>query len=457
MTYFHVNRVQYPIGQGGFHATSLHHSGRRFSMVVDCGGDTREHRQGLISAFAVGRKEHDILAISHLDWDHIGGIKALTQAGVRFANVFLPHVDEWEYARWMTVRLASIETETDALVAEAVDIMAGLYGGRYGRPVRVVSGDGGDLPQGRPGENDRYPRVSDLLPQDLQVILSSMDAHCRFPAGHSIAFSYLDWILRFYTWEWKFPDAMAGIWESDELQPLSMALRDLVQGGLQDDSDELIDAVTDALRTKVSAAKANRLIKRFGKGQISGRGEVTVKALLGKLYSAVPGLKDYNDASLCVYSGPAQRSLDMPHERFRRYQVIKKRDLSAPAERGNEATRAVGWLHTGDVNLSDAGRATNLVRHYIVELPVTSVLVLPHHGSRHSYSPTLEELDTLIDALAERPLFVATAQPDHKYGHPHAAVAARCLEGGCLHIVDRRPASILQESTYVAGWHCCYE
>lgn len=109
----------------------------------------------------------------------------------------------------------------------------------------------------------------------------------------------------------------------------------------------------------------------------------------------------------------------------------------------------MGWLHTGDANLVDATRLERFVQHYQVELPLTSVPVLPHHGSRHSYGSALAEFDGLVQTMATRPLFVAAAQPERRYGHPHAVVSARCHEYGTLHIVDRRPASILQESICV--------
>lgn len=462
MGYFHVDRVQYPIGQGGFHAMSLHGFHGRFSVVVDCGGDTAAHRKGLIDAFAMGDKDHDALVISHLDWDHIGGIRALAAAGVRFANVFLPHVDEEEYARWMTLRMAYAEGEAEAgeetgVIAQAVNSLAGLYGGRYGRPVRVVrDGDNPPLEPGLRDDGDRYPPVSDLLSGEQQALLAAYRPEHTFSADRSISFPSLDWLLRFYSWEWACGPKVKAIWRLDVLKPLASALSHLVQGGGAPDDVQRIDALTQALDAPVAAADATRALREIGdKGVAAVRRALSVKALLGRLYALVPGMKGYNDASLSVYSGPSLRGRDVPREWFER--AIERRRGALHPEGANAVCRAVGWLHMGDASLDGAEKLEHFVLHYQVELPLTSVLVLPHHGSRHSYGRALDEFDCLSRAMAAEPLFVATAQPERRYGHPHAPVAARCHVHGALHIVDRQPASILQETVrvYRPAYRCC--
>lgn len=438
---------------------AMHIGSQRFSVVVDCGGGKKERRQVFIDAFATGNREHDVLAISHLDLDHIGGIGALTRSEVQFSNVFLPHVDEQVYARWMTTRLAYAVTDVDVeTIGEAVDYLGGLYGGRYGRPVRVVQGDGGDLPPGeeqpeRREANREYPPVSDLLAEDIQQVLHSLTARQGFPAKRSLNFRYVDWVLRFYSWEWTCPDEVAQIWGLPVLKPLADALRALVRNGSQDGSAAYVDDVVDALKAKVSADDATTAIKQVRRGRVAKQKAMTIKTLLGELYDATANLKDYNDASLCVYAGPSPRGGNARHMGFVRRVEAKGRRLDLHPQRADVSHRAVGWMHTGDAHL-DATRLEQFTEHYRIELPLTSVLVLPHHGSRHSYGPDLTEFDALAAEMAERPYFVAAAQPDHqRYGHPHSAVVSRCLDHGVLRIVDDRAGSLLEDSVAVRGIH----
>jgi hypothetical protein len=458
----HVDRVQYPVGQGGFHSMVLHVGNKRFSVVIDCGGDTQEHRQTFIDAFATGELKHDALVISHLDWDHIGGLGALARAGVQFANVFLPHVQKDVYARWMTIRLAhAIEDADISVIAEAVNYLGGLYGGRYGRPIQVVASDdldGPPLVQDVPQvpDNGQYPAVSSLLDVDLQQMLTTPSASRGFPDGRSVTLQYLDWLLRFYSWEWACPDSVAAIWDEPVFQPLRDAVDNLMRSGFREDP-ALVDAVTDALENKILASNAKSVVAKFGKGSISGKKSVSIKVLLGKLYSAAPDLKNYNDASLSVYAGPSLRGADVRRTGFLRRVEAKGRRRYLHPDGADALVRAVGWMHTGDANLDHVKKKARFMQHYRIELPMTSVLVLPHHGSRHSYSSTLSEFDALIAEMAERPLFVAAAQPDGPYGHPHGAVVARCMGHGTLHIVDRRTGSMLEDSVHVPNecWWAC--
>lgn len=448
--HFFADRRQLPIGQGGFHSTVLYRHGQRFSFVVDCGGDTHEHRQGLVNAFVESGKDHDILAISHLDWDHISGLSTLERAGVRFANVFLPHVDQQQYARWMILRLSFLNGETDgATLAEAVNTLGGLYGGRYGRPTIVIPGDDEGPPDrflDEDGGNERYPDVSEFLSLSSRIALNSANSKKSFAAGRSITFERIDWLLRFYSREWICPSEVDVIWKLDVLQPLSKALNDLIAGCMTSDTQALMEPVVAELRAVIPAADANKAIKQVAGKGTTLRGPVSVKSLLGKLYASTVVLKDYNDASLCLYSGPSQRGWSSLAYWFIRRLAVGGASLPDHAPLASSRSRAVGWLHTGDVNLCDSTRLDDFVAHYAFELPLTSVLVLPHHGSRHSYGKSLAELDDLVTLMSDRPLFIANAQPDHKFGHPHAAVTARCVALGTVHIVDRRQKSLLLDS-----------
>ena len=120
-------------------------------------------------------------------------------------------------------------------------------------------------------------------------------------------------------------------------------------------------------------------------------------------------------------------------------------------ERNN--TRAVGWVHTGDANFTDEARLKDFLDHYITEISLTSVLVLPHHGSRRSFDPAMLRLRELAACLAKPTMFLAPAKPQGKYRHPDGDVVHTCYQLGNLTIVDEDAASYYSESaTTVWPW-----
>jgi hypothetical protein len=461
MHWFSVNRTQFPIGQGGFHSTVVHHFSERFSVVIDCGGGRKEDRARLIKTFVDGPiADHDVLAISHLDKDHIDGIPQLTQLA-RFKHVFLPHVRQEDYLRWMTIRLAfqaeALEGDSNAkaaVIANTLKIVAALYGGEYGRPV-LVTPPREDLPPDLEGVQTNEPSddgmtipntASHMLSTHVRAMLCAGGKAIKFPAETSLTMESLDWQFRFYSREWLTPKEVDAIWSHPAFASLKNALNALVQQAGQGNIDVQAQYVAIALQKKISAMDAKNASAGILGKALDFHGDVSIKHLLGKLYEKLPGLTDYNDASLCVYSGPVRRATPLSRSWFFRV-VEAKLDAMAWAQRlHKQAKLSTGWLHTGDANFDDDDKLHKFLNHYDAELPATSVFVLPHHGSERSYGKNLERLTCIAQALAERPLFLAPAQPGGKYDHPHASVKARCRLLGHLHIVESAHSTKVFES-----------
>ncbi|VWC48232.1 hypothetical protein BLA6860_07581 [Burkholderia lata] len=441
--FYSVDRIQFSIGQGGFHSTVVHYRRERFSVVIDCGGGSKETRQPLIETFTGGvPTEHDILAISHLDRDHINGVPELTQSA-QFRYVFLPHVDESAYARWMTTRLAFEVEEAEAgSIALALDVVTGLYGGRYGRPVIVRGPDPIDPRDLR--EEVRFPERgagNPLLPDDLRDLLDGAGA--GLPSTTSIGLEDIDWVFRFYSYEWTEPDQLNKIWMHPFFDDLTTAIDALVNNP---ERPGVAQGIIDRLEDKIPADHANGAIFALTGKETSFERAISVKRLLGEVYERTPGLADYNDASMCVYSGPVQRGTSRPLNWFRRYVQTTVDGAAWARSRAARDIRSVGWIHTGDLNLDNDTKLAKFLRHYDAELRTASVLVLPHHGSLRSYGGDLGRLVTLTQYLDDQPLFLAPALPTGHYRHPDASVMEQCRKLGFAHIVDDKRATIFQES-----------
>jgi len=443
MNSFNVDRTQHAIGQGGFHSTMVYRGGRRFGLVVDCGGATGEHREDLAAAFAeTGPRAHDLLAISELDEDHVNGLPALAKAGVTFANVMLPHVDRTRYLLWMTMRLALSRGDTlseEELIAKALDVMAGLYAGRYGRPLIVT-----DDAEAIADDDARCEPGDDFLRPALRRALDAAREGATFPARSSLHLAGIDWMLRFHSREWQLPKMVEAIWDLPVLADLRRAVGELGDRAATAGNAALLDAVTAQLRAELDLKSVQVAATRIVGRRVTLPATMTAKVLLATLFRKMPELHDANNASLCVYAGPGNRGNAAPRSRF-----VRHRTIGAAAEIGNADApqRSVGWLLAGDAPLADEKSLAALVRHYFLELPLVETLVLPHHGARRNYGKSLAELQALAEALpaGARRLFIAAAEPSGPQRLPDASVIELCRRFGDLHVVDRRAASMVQD------------
>lgn len=450
-----VKRAQHAIGQGGFHSSYLYAGDKRFSLVFDCGGSTEKHRATVIGP-VVEEGQHDWLVVSHLDADHINGVSQLESAGVRFSNVFLPHVDLSHQLFLILLKSAGSATVGGREAGlNALLIVGKLYAGAYGRARVVVPGDRdhGDRPRQDPFPNPNGPehtRLPDLIPDGIEPsVLLDEEAQKSLGASgaktfqdtQSIRISGKNWEMRFYSDEWGFPASVTKLWALPVLKPLRDAMEHLSLLGTNHGIG-FTSGIEAALKAQVSAAAANTALATIAAPIQKVSGAISVNSLLKKLYQALPDLHDYNSSSLCLYSGPIAE----PYPQHWRYM----RCMSLPGERyeGRCCGDNVGWLGMGDAHLQDAAAFRRFREHYRKHLGLLSTLVLPHHGSRHNYDPERIQLHRLLAPIAHYnvPVFVAASNPDHKkFRHPHQEVVRIAKMYGDVHNVNLDPDSAFGE------------
>jgi|GEM_PF-2303631 len=450
-----VKRTQHAIGQGGFHSSYLYANDKRFSLVFDCGGSTKTHRATVIGP-VVDEGQHDWLVVSHLDADHINGVSQLESEGVRFSNVFLPHVDLSHQLFLILLKSAgrgSVGGRAAGL--NALLIVGKLYAGAYGRARVVVPGD---RDRGDRQRQDLFPnsngpehtRLPDLTPDGLEPsVLLDKDAQKSLGASggktfqdtQSVRISGKNWEMRFYSDEWGFPASLTKLWALPVLKPLRDAMEYLSLLG-SNSGIGFINGIEAALNGPVSAAAANAALATIAPTFQKISKAISVNSLLKKLYQALPDLHDYNSSSLCLYSGPIAETYPASW----RYM----RCMSLPDEHYESRCRgdSVGWLGMGDAHLHDAAAFRRFREHYQKHLGLLSTLVLPHHGSRHNYDSERIQLHRLLAPIApcDVPVFVVASNPHHKkFRHPHQEVVRIANMYGDVHNVNLNPDSAFGE------------
>ena len=84
-----MQRVFYPVGQGGFYSESFSTENSKFNVVYDCGSVSKGIDKVISNSFDKN-EDIDILFISHFDNDHVNKIKILKNRVRKIKNVVMP-------------------------------------------------------------------------------------------------------------------------------------------------------------------------------------------------------------------------------------------------------------------------------------------------------------------------------------------------------------------------------
>lgn len=407
-----VRRRQLPIGQGCFHTGSIGHQSIHdqapLNYIYDCGSTDRAALTAAIQVYVAGRDQLQALFVSHLDNDHVAGLDQLL-ARVSVESVYIPYVDD--ALALMDLLEAEASGAISASLIEAA-IEPELWFGRRGvrRVVRVGPG-GGAPPDGLPVGGGPMPETGPVVLKESPPAKPVKKGKDGLPvellelsAGAVLAVMAqthrLDWMLYPY------------------VDPAPIENRKAF--------GKAIEAALNL--SSLSELSADRLSRAL-------RDQKERRKLKECYEEIVPGgaRRAHNRVSMSLYSGPAS-----PHPAthweysayasYHRYWLLEQR----PRE-------TVGWIGTGDALLSrEAIRAAWFNAFRSLERKV-STLLLPHHGSRHSFHPEL------LDIAGLR-LCVASAGDPSPYGHPHPIVVdeIRARRHDFALVTQTRPSGLVE-------------
>ncbi|GAO01447.1 MBL fold metallo-hydrolase [Anaeromyxobacter sp. PSR-1] len=352
-----VERVQRPVGQGGFHTCGIRVDGDEFRYVYDCGSVQLRALSREVDAYSqeMGRGQNiDVLALSHLDNDHVNGVEQLL-ASHDAETVVVPYLHPWDRLL-LVAQACAAGTLTEsyfALLANPArwftdrgtsNVVFVLPAGPDGpSPVRV--------PENIPPERRKRERRVGLdgartateddctenpgLPTKSQVVSAG-------DALHAVLKHLVIWQLVPYTHP-----------ERDRLSEFAKRVSVLLNVPVlrQPHSRRFFTALKKALSDKRRRAE------------------------LGDAYEMIR--EDKNLASMALYSGPAWSGAGARSTRF-----FKKDGYWWDDDDDDRPA----WIGTGDCVFIRQKRVEAFARCFGQVFRYVGAFVVPHHGSKHNFA-----------------------------------------------------------------------
>ena len=446
MTEFFVHRTQHAVGQGGFHMANITLNNQNFRYIYDCGSKNKSVIPSVLTQLCptVEEKKIDWLVISSFDLDHFNGVGKLLDAGYTFNKVFLPHRLSKKFHVWLL----------------CIYILRGLTTKDILMAFKILN------------YLDSLPKDNESQPSLVQKIATIETTPVK---GVTYEVLNYDWVLRFYSLEHNFENAVNELLNGKDfddlrtlvdkagnlLKPLHLKMNDVAATGLATDILREIAVVLKNPPNSQTGAAANPSSAAGGADTIAGaasgadaaaptpvktRSGDSVKKLLSKAYENLKEnetkiFPDYNSVSLCMYSGP-RSAIGKTYCQFR----LTYYGGAAPSLSQHDRTgRTVGWLGVGDIGFSTPTELDLFSRYYRANLSVTATRTVPHHGSQSSYGKDLVRLKPFLTLGAENPVWIAAANPLASYRHPDGIVVIECGNYGEFRLVAENPDESIDE------------
>lgn len=354
-----VIRTIQPVGQGGFYTEFFMDGTNEHCIVYDCGSDTKGEPKSTIHYAIPESTTIDILFISHLDNDHVNGIKELVKNNT-IKRVVLPQIDSFEWYYILADSISKNKNADDSIIST----------------IRTAI--------------RKIPTIIKVKPSDLEIGFNSSatfdlsDENEIFSnpieSGSQLLNNWLGGTLK-----WIFMPI-----NNAEGRKISKLKSDLEKFLASKSGNETIDL------SSLSSEKFISLINPHRK---------EINEIYNEIFSST------NNASMLLYSGLN----DTAHNTF----TSTKFTLCHWAYRSRfwdyyyDREYKEACLYTGDSNLLDDFQKKNIknkVGHLIVRV---GLLQIPHHGSINNFS--VQSFHDL--GVHECALFVSYGT-SNKYGHP---------------------------------------
>ena len=421
-----VERIQYPVGQGCFHAGLIQWAADEsgavadYRYIYDCGSTNLRALRGEVETYRAATSSVDALFVSHLDADHVNGLDHLLSA-VSVNTVYIPYVDQ--ETSILDLIEADLEGAVSASLIEAKIAPRSWFGSRgVSTVVRVL------------------PRSDDMPPDDERNT-GNDDGGGRLLLGSANTS----------------PDRDA---ESTSRSGGRTQERDMRSGGSVPITDNvqgirwlLVPHVDPApaegrkqFLKKIRTVLGLRPRQRINAAVLANALRDTIKRTkLKECYEEIisgGSHRNHNRTSMSLYSGPApseRRSLHLsragPEHALWPHRIWDFRyEYARPC---NDA--AVGWIGTGDAPLQLHKVRQAWLNTYGRFRNHVSTILLPHHGSKRSFHPELLEFPNLD-------VCVVSAEYRSRYRHPGRTVVAQVRDHGkALYHVSERLQSAFRE------------
>lgn len=343
-------RVQWPVGHGGFHTGRCKGGGADFRYFFDCGAYSKEGKELIREKLAA--IEFDFGVISHFDHDHYSELANAKKVGV----LFLPYMTQTD----MVLHALADQAANSLTVVQAFQGFKVLQQ-LQANGTRIVMVDGraegqGDTPQSDPQELQgglslSIPGVSKSA-RSTQEMRHEADVEVQRDARPFLRFKFFNHRLE------------------EASLAFSAQLSAAVNKGLLKRADKTPYTRADDFLANVAAGDAD-VVRINGKAMQ----KVYEKTLAAPTLRASP-ITGSNLSSLTMFSLPVDN-------RFHHDFYMTHTALRALGARHGMSGNEQGWMLTGDLELTPkTWPAFN--DHYFCELSVSGVFNVPHHASEIS-------------------------------------------------------------------------
>lgn len=418
-----VDRMQYGIGQGGFHAQQIRLTDlpegvtvEPYRFVYDCGSDTgsstskqKKPLHWAIEHFAENDNPQSIdkitvntLYLSHFQNDHINGVKRLAEL-VNLKEIVIPHLSKKQLAHLLAQQIVSgqlveltVETNTYLEILERAAGDGPILDG-----VSTIRIDpNADSP------NDENPEATNNETSDLNAGKYTLDhnqqtttwTHARSRLLHVMGPNNLG--VATDLWELR-------VWSYAQSQSLTVAVNTEL-AKLKNNGNT---ALTNTLAGKIDLNELAWAINN--RRQIQTAYEAALKS------QGISHSSDHNVVSLCLHSGPSDET--NLHSRY------PTKHCFWDCLIGNEHNGS--WLGTGDAMLGISAIWSNFCYHYRNQTQKWHTVLMPHHGSGSGGNFNKK----LCEGSIRYAVFSAGAT--NKYKHPTRSVLEAVADAQVSNVV----------------------
>lgn len=415
---FATATVQWGVGQGGFNSQFVYASGERgwrtvAHVIYDCGG-SRNLVEGAIQADiellkSTGGQRVDAIFISHVDADHVGGVKTLLEelrkANIAVGDVYLTHLNLPE--KLAVVLEAnnnsspdasdSLDSTGDTIRAEDLWDVPGLLQ-EINSDVTVIELPASDIRPGDDPEGIAVREAGDIL----------VEADRRRGRAWARKTVYSSPVAGEIFWEWL---PMVDERSSKQSDTICKAIESNPKIRITDvaalTAEDLKQVLLDDTRRKA-------LITELKKGKIL-RTDPSVDSSFS------------NISSIILYAGPPATSNVGDHEIIAQIVSVGWQSAGiydAPWSDISKRELPLGWLGTGDAELKLNKSLEDLLEFVGDRNGHIGVLSSPHHGGKKNSSYKFPQSFEGAQAVTFE------YGSNNGYGHPSSLAIGACYRAG---------------------------
>ena len=365
----YIEMMQHPVGRGGLFSGYVDTGHRAVRWVYDCGTFNKKSELDHEINFVKSSGNVDVLFISHLDDDHVNGIDKLLRlhmyCGKPIRTVVLPYFS-FDISLGVMAKSGSQKSLSSSFIQMNENTEQWFADRGVKNIIYVDSNDDGNPIPLIESFDDEGDDGMPTLQMGRRTIVLDQTA----------------------------PGPIATYHESGADISISVCNK---RGK---NAFVLIPYAHKPTDHRIARFK-NELIKVFGSADQatvtsaartdSGRSQL--KSCYRKIW------KTHNLISMSLYCGPVFKSASTSF-------LLSGNKLCKPVDIG-------GWILTGDSNLKGKYRLKKFLRYYDHYIPNVVSFMLPHHGSRNSFSVSL------LGSFFRSGVFYATANhKEKKFPHP---------------------------------------